>query len=140
MAMKTRHPTLLRRTAYSFLLGLSIFLLGAAVEGTLRRRGINGTWEWIDNAVTGILSGLLVFWYEHRRYRGVERNLRMIAAMNHHVRNALQSITYAPYSLSQAEQINLIQASVTRIQWALREILPGDTDDPDFSAGPFPQK
>jgi hypothetical protein len=60
--------------------------------------------------------------------------------MNHHVRNALQSITYAPYSSSQAEQINLIQASVTRIQWALREILPGDTDDPDFSAGPFPQK
>jgi hypothetical protein len=45
--------------------------------------------------------------------------------MNHHVRNALQAISYVPYT-EQAKQILLIQQSVNRIQWALQEILPGD--------------
>ena len=45
--------------------------------------------------------------------------------MNHHVRNALQAISYVPYA-EQAKQILLIQQSVNRIQWALREILPGE--------------
>jgi len=45
--------------------------------------------------------------------------------MNHHVRNALQTISYVPYT-EQAKQILLIQQSVNRIQWALNEILPGE--------------
>jgi hypothetical protein len=140
MTMNKRHSTLLTRAAYSFLLGLAIFILGAVVENTLRRKGITGLWQWIDNIATALLSGLLVFWYEHRTYRNMQRKLHMIGAMNHHVRNALQSITYSPYSPSQAVQIKVIRDSVMRIEWALREILPNETDDPDFSAGPVGQK
>jgi hypothetical protein len=47
--------------------------------------------------------------------------------MNHHVRNALQTISYLPYT-DQAKQVQLIQQSVNRIQWALQEILPGETE------------
>jgi len=45
--------------------------------------------------------------------------------MNHHVRNALQTISYVPYT-EQAKQMLLVQQSVNRIQWALNEILPGE--------------
>jgi hypothetical protein len=49
----------------------------------------------------------------------------VISAMNHHVRNALQTIAYVPYT-EQAKQMLLIQQAVNRIQWALNEILPGE--------------
>jgi hypothetical protein len=57
----------------------------------------------------------------------MREKIATISAMNHHVRNALQAISYAPYT-EQAKQIQLIQQSVSRIQWALREVLPGTAE------------
>ena len=45
--------------------------------------------------------------------------------MNHHIRNALQVITYATATDNQKNSVNLIHSSVERIEWALREVLPG---------------
>ena len=88
-------------------------------------------------ATVGIITGFVVFFYERQRHKSVVRNVRMITAMNHHVRNALQSIMYVPYSPTQADQVKVIQASVERIQWALREILPGEISEGQaFSQGP----
>jgi hypothetical protein len=75
--------------------------------------------------VLGVLAGLMAFAYEHRRSRELRQKLAVISAMNHHVRNALQTISYVPYT-EQAKQMLLIQQSVNRIQWALNEILPGE--------------
>jgi hypothetical protein len=73
---------------------------------------------------------LVVFVYEQRRHKAILNKVRVIAAMNHHVRNALQTIAYSPYT-RQEEQIRLIGDSVNRIQWALREILPAEEAAPD---------
>ena len=59
----------------------------------------------------------------------VLRHIRVIADMNHHIRNALQPIVYLPYMKEQAEQIRIIQEGTDRIQWALREILPGEGEE-----------
>jgi hypothetical protein len=118
-------PSLLRRVGFSFLLGFILFLLGALLEGFLNQHGISGKSIYIDDVVLGALAGLVVFGYEHRRSKDMAQKLAVISAMNHHVRNALQTISYVPYT-EQAKQILLIQESVNRIQWALREILPGD--------------
>ena len=132
---------LLRRAGYSFLLGFGIFLAGALLQIMFRQLGISGIWELVDNVVSGIVTGLIAFFYETQRHKTVVRNLRMIAAMNHHVRNALQSILYVPYSPTQADQMKVIQASVERIQWALREILPGEIKEEQiFSQGPSAQR
>ena len=56
--------------------------------------------------------------------------MRVIAEMNHHVRNALQPIIYSPYLKEQAEQVKIIQEGTRRIEWALREVLPGDESAP----------
>jgi hypothetical protein len=52
--------------------------------------------------------------------------MRVIADMNHHVRNALQPILYSPFLQEQAEQVRTIQEGIRRIEWALREVLPGE--------------
>jgi hypothetical protein len=54
--------------------------------------------------------------------------MRIIAEMNHHVRNALQPIIYSPFLQEQAEQIRTIQEGTRRIEWALREVLPGEVE------------
>jgi len=140
--MDTPQPApLLRRAGFSFLLGFGIFLAGALLQIMFRRLGVSGMWELVDNIVSGIVTGLIAFFYEKQHHKSVVRNIRMIAAMNHHVRNALQSILYVPYSPTQADQMKVIQASVERIQWALREILPGEiSEDQAFSQGPSRHK
>ncbi len=119
-----RLPSLFRRVARSFLLGFVLFVLGAMMQNLLGKYGFTGLGGYVDDLLLGVIAGLVVFAFEQRRYREIRNKIAMIAAMNHHVRNALQAISYAPYT-EQAKQIQLIQQSVNRIQWALREILPG---------------
>ena len=125
MSRLPKVPSLLRRISFSFLLGFALFLLGAGLQDLLQQRGVTGANAYVDDLVLGMLAGLLVFAYEHRRSRELRQKLAVISAMNHHVRNALQTIAYVPYT-EQAKQMLLIQQSVNRIQWALNEILPGE--------------
>ena len=128
-------PSLLRRVGLSFMLGFGLFVLGALLQGVLGKRGITGVRIYVDDLVLGVVAGLVVFAYEQRRYKAMREKIATISAMNHHVRNALQAISYAPYT-EQAKQIELIQQSVSRIQWALREVLPGAVDPQSRVPGP----
>lgn len=56
------------------------------------------------------------------------RKLEVIRMMNHHVRNSLQVIAFAA-SVPQREDANKIRDAVERIEWALREVLPGQRDE-----------
>lgn len=132
MSRSPKVPSLLQRVGFSFLLGFGLFAFGALVQGVLGRRGITGISVYLDDLILGIVAGLLVFAYEQRRSRDMRKQLAVIAAMNHHVRNALQAISYVPYT-EQAKQIQVITQSVNRIQWALQEILPGgSTEEQDL--------
>src|ERR1700739_3245374 len=117
-------PSLFRRLGFSFLLGFGLFILGAVLE-TLVHQHDSPVTGYLDDLILGAVAGLVVFAYEQRRSRELRQKLAMISAMNHHVRNALQTISYVPYT-EQAKQMLLIQQSVNRIQWALQEILPGE--------------
>ena len=115
-------PSVARRVGISSSLDLLTALLGTILEAVIDR-----SWtvrESLDDIIIGVLVALVVFAYEQRRYRAILEKVRMISAMNHHVRNALQSISFAPYT-EQDKQIRMIGDSVNRIEWALREILPG---------------
>lgn len=117
------------RVAISIMLGMCIALIGAIVEAILNGHSIIGV-QSLDDIIIGILVAVVVFAYEQRRHRALLNKLQVITAMNHHVRNALQTISYAPYT-EHEKQIKLIQDSVNRIQWALREILPAEESTPD---------
>jgi hypothetical protein len=129
MYRKLNPPSLLRRASISFFLGFAVFLLGVALEDSLGRFGVRGMSAVIDDLLIGIMAGCLVFLYELHQHRTILRQMRVIAEMNHHVRNALQPILYSPYISEQAEQIRIIQESTQRIQWALREVLPGEAEE-----------
>lgn len=81
----------------------------------------------LSNALTGIVAGFLYHQLgriERERRTAMQQRLNTIAEMNHHIRNSLQVITYAT-SQDRDDSVELIRTSVERIEWALREVLPG---------------
>jgi len=120
------------RALYSFGLGFGIFLLGVTLRTLLDNLAVSGMTALVDDLLIGILAGVLVFAYERHQHKLILERMRVISQMNHHVRNALQPIIYSPYLQEQAEQVRTIQEGTRRIEWALREVLPGD--DPALSA------
>lgn len=82
-----------------------------------------------SNGLTGLFAGGL-FWQMAREQRAsrdlVAERMKTIAELNHHIRNALQVIKFLGVQRSglDAMQLQLINDSVDRIEWALREVLP----------------
>jgi len=124
--MYRKHLTLTRRAVYSFALGFGIFVLGVSLRTLLDSWGVTGVAAAIDDMLIGLLAGVLVFAYERHQHKIIHEKMRVISQMNHHVRNALQPIMYSPYLKEQAEQVRIIQEGTRRIDWALREVLPGE--------------
>jgi hypothetical protein len=83
----------------------------------------------LDDTCGGIIAGLLIYRIERNRTKYLNQQLKTIELMNHHVRNALQVIVDSAYLHGHAQQLDVIQKSVKRIDWALRETLPGHTLD-----------
>jgi hypothetical protein len=130
--MFMKHTTLKGSAIFSFGLCCGIFLLGVALSTLLQSWRVSGMTAAVDDLLIGVLAGVLVFAYERHQHKLVLEKMRVIADMNHHVRNALQPIMYSPYLKEQAEQVRIIQEGTRRIEWALREVLPGeDTISPD---------
>ena len=118
---------------YSFGLGVGIFLLGVTLRTLLDKWGVTGMTAAVDDLLIGVLAGVLVFAYERHQHKLILEKMRVISEMNHHVRNALQPIIYSPYLKEQAEQVKIIQEGTRRIEWALREELPGEDAVPPSS-------
>jgi len=108
-------------------MGVGLFALGAFVQAWLVVDGVRGVMEYLDDLILGLLAGLLVFAYEQQRHNAMLKRIQVIADMNHHVRNALQAITLSRYA-ENTQQIQVIDESAKRIQWALRELLPQTHD------------
>ena len=125
--------TLKGRAIFSFGLGIGIFLLGVTLRTLLDKWGVSGVTAAVDDLLIGVLAGILVFAYERHQHKLILEKMRVISEMNHHVRNALQPIMYSPYLKEQAEQVKVIQEGTRRIEWALREVLPGEDAFPPSS-------
>jgi len=119
---------MLRRALFSFFLGFGIFLLGVALRTVLDKLDVGGAPALVDDLLVGIVAGAMVFAYERHQHKLVLARMRVIAEMNHHVRNALQPIIYSPFLKEQAEQVRIIQEGTRRIEWALREVLPREAE------------
>jgi predicted ferric reductase len=89
-----------------------------------------GTWQRaLDDVCGALIAAFLVYRYEYIRSKRLREKLKTIEMMNHHVRNALQVIVDSVYLHGHARQLEEIENSVKRINWALREILPGKVLD-----------
>ena len=110
----------------SILAGFGIFFLGSLSDLWLHQHAGRLLIEIMADALIGVGVGLLVLLYERRKRQSIIRKLEVIRIMNHHVRNSLQVISFAA---QQEELAKEVQAAMKRIEWALREVLPGQRED-----------
>ena len=114
----------------SLLVAVIVSLIGVVLDRLLLKEGIPRLDMLIfSNGLTGLFAGGLFFQMarEAKASRAlVEERMKTIAELNHHIRNALQVIKFLGGQRSglDAVQLQLINDSADRIEWALREVLP----------------
>jgi two-component sensor histidine kinase len=111
------------------LAALLVFMVGAGLDWFVLHENESRTIAIsLSDSLAAVIAGVLVFrlmLYERDRRKFVRQRLEIIAEMNHHVRNALQVISLSAHtSYADKQQLEAVKASVNRIQWALKEILP----------------
>src|SRR5690348_8713116 len=116
----------------SFVALVVVAISSYLLEVRLHHHGIPSRYLIVLSSVlVGLVAAALVYALstrEQHRQEHVECRLRVIAEMNHHIRNALQVITF--YSRKgQKQEVGIVEA-VDRIQWALREVLPQLPEQP----------
>ncbi len=107
---------------------LTVFVVGTALDLLLihehnKRLVVVEASDALGGIVAGVLS-IRILQYERERRARLRQRIEVIADMNHHVRNALQVISFHAYSTADKEQLEAVKESMERIQWALKEILP----------------
>jgi hypothetical protein len=120
-----------RLTAIALLAGFAVFALLVITDQLSLYYGLQESQRMLDDFFGGLVAAFLVFRYERFQSRQLAQRLRTIAAMNHHVRNALQVVMYSAYVPADQEQLSRIRDAVQRIEWALQEVLPGQALDLD---------
>jgi hypothetical protein len=108
-----------------------VSLIGIILDRLLLKEGLPRLEMLIfSNGLTGLFAGGL-FWQMAREAKAsrdlVAERMKTIAELNHHIRNALQVIKFLGGQKRtglDAVQLQLINDSVDRIEWALREVLP----------------
>jgi len=115
----------------SFVIAMVVSGIGILLDWLLVKEGLPRLGMLIlSNSVTGLFAGGL--FYQLAREEKIHRELmrarmKTIAELNHHIRNALQVIKFwggQQRPALDAMQLQLINDSVDRIEWALREVLP----------------
>jgi hypothetical protein len=88
----------------------------------------------VSNAlVGGVAAALVVVLAVRAKQRAafVSGRMRVIAEMNHHIRNALQVIQYTSLTTQSETEMKAMGQAVQRITWALREVLPQMLNEED---------
>jgi hypothetical protein len=116
---------------FSLVVAIVVSGLGIILDRILVKEGMPRLDLMIlSNVLTGLFAGWLFYQMakEAKASRELVRaRMNTIAELNHHIRNALQVIKFLggqQRSGMDAMQLQLINDSVNRIEWALREVLP----------------
>jgi uncharacterized membrane protein (DUF4010 family) len=108
-----------------------ITLTGYLLDVILRSEGMpRNDLLLISDFLIGFVAATVVYKlavHADKESRFLAVRLRVIAEMNHHIRNALQVIAFHT-QLPEQHKIAEIDEAVNRITWALRELLPKMTD------------
>src|SRR5437868_11978755 len=130
--MTSTRNTLFKPAIVSVVTAVSVFVLDdgldylfAVAGGRLREM------LFVSDGITAAIIGLLTFYVlrlHQLRQAELRERLERIVEMNHHVRNALQVITFWALGDRDKTEIQIIKDAVDRIQWALSEVLARGVD------------
>jgi hypothetical protein len=108
----------------AILVGFLAALMGIATDEALH--ALNYPWfseRVLENALEGVVIGAVVFWLSNLREKRMERRMREIGFLNHHIRNAMQTIALAAIETTDAQQrVAMIDTSVRRVVESLARI------------------
>lgn len=120
-----------RSGVVALLVVMIVSLIGIVLDRLLLKEGLPRLEMLIfSNGLTGLFAGGMFFQMarEEKASRElVAERMKTIAELNHHIRNALQVIKFLGGQKRtglDAVQLQLINDSADRIEWALREVLP----------------
>jgi hypothetical protein len=99
-----------------------------AVDQLSIRFGLHGSQRIADDLMGGVISASIFHLYERQRLQRLRQHLHLIDLMNHHIRNALQPLVFVAQEAETKMQMNVVEDCVRRIDWALREVLPGKSE------------
>lgn len=123
----------MRKLNHRIVFAVAVFIVfvsavGFGFDRLLVREGVPSLGVMLlSNALTGLVAGILYLEVRVRaqdRQRLLEERLLKVAEMNHHVRNALQVVSFYRYQITDPEASRLLQESIKRIEWTLEEVLP----------------
>jgi hypothetical protein len=110
-----------------------MFVAVHVVDVFLAHLGLHAEATYLDDFLLAFLAAIFVLsvqWQHERELHRQRQLAAVISQMNHHIRNALQVIVYRlDPGTRDSEELCEVQASVDRIDWALREILPSLGND-----------
>jgi len=120
----------LKSKVVAILVVIAVAIVGSVFDRLLLREGVpRYDLLAISNTLPGMVAGGF-FWEAMRRDRErrdfVRERLRTISEMNHHIRNALQVISFYSYRDQDEKAVDNLKQAVNRIEWALNEVLPGE--------------
>ncbi len=108
----------------ALLCGALVFIITAALQFFLAAFGCPArVLLWATDAIAGILAFLLTLRLARERRQFLTERLRIVAALNHGIRNALELIQLTAHMTHDAEAIEQIGGAVEHIQRSLRAVL-----------------
>jgi uncharacterized protein YbcC (UPF0753/DUF2309 family) len=109
--------------------GAAVALVDYLIGLWMIAHGLHAEATFLDEFLLPVFTSALVFVIElshERDQKLMSQKSKVIELLNHHIRNALQTIVDSTYIHGNLEGI---RPSVERIQWALQEVLPGQVLD-----------
>lgn len=107
---------------------LVVTATGYLLDKVLRKAGVSRRdLLFISDFLVGCVAAGLVYvlaLMSEQKTRFITMRLRVIAEMNHHIRNALQVISFHADTATNEQEVASIKEAVARITWALSEVLP----------------
>lgn len=91
--------------------------------------GLAGARRIVDDLLGGLIAGSIFHLYERQKARRLSEHLHLIDLTNHHIRNALQPLMFVAQGSEGKAQMKVVEECVRRIDWALREVLPGKSQE-----------
>ncbi len=111
------------------LLFILVSVLLIAIDHFSLRFGLDGSQRIVDDLLGGLIAASIFHLYERQRVRRFSEHLHLIDLMNHYLRNALQPLMFVTSGSEGKAQMKLVEECIRRIDWALREVLPGHSQE-----------
>ncbi len=122
------HASRLQLLLTSVVFALLVWVVDIGMDWVMIHLGdTRGQLLLLSDAITATLAGGMLLWVlliQRTRQIETDQRMQVVAEMNHHVRNALQVISYWGVQERDRQQLRFIHEAVDRIEWALRDVLP----------------